>query len=127
MSKALPPLQGDDAPSRLPFVASPVPFPEPLATWVNRSYHSDGCSSAVTRLWPMGTGYCGLCPRERCNAYMDVCVVGVEQYLTDDEAEVLSTLDRPWIAPLADLPGRTAGGTRLVVIGDDKIPDPAQP
>ena len=91
--------------------AAPPPEPEPILTWVNRSHNGAGWTSAVTRLHDPRVGYCGRCPRERCNAELGVCQVQVQEYVTDEQARCLSTLDRPWIlAPDAPPRPQDLGG-----------------
>lgn len=71
-------------------------FAGPDVTMVARMKNEGGWMTAVTRLWPRGVDYCGLCPRDRCSLHRGACLVVVEGRLTTDEAERLSTHDRPW-------------------------------
>lgn len=79
----------------IPMNREPLEPPEPLVTLVNYSEHPGGCTTAVTRVHPPEVGYCGLCPREECNATMGVCLVGVQEFIPVEEAWRLSTNGRP--------------------------------
>lgn len=70
-------------PTVIPFVRTP---PEPLVTFVNHSRNCAGFATAVARVWPPGTGYCGLCPVERCNSTQDTCLVSVKRFVHSDDA-----------------------------------------
>jgi hypothetical protein len=75
--------------------------PEPLATFVNQSRNGSGWTTAVARVWPEGSGYCGLCPREHCNLTRDTCLVSVKRYVADEDGLALSTIGYAWDLPVA--------------------------
>ncbi len=76
----------------LPFAP---PSPEPVLTFVNHCRIAGGVVTAIARVWPPGTGYCGLCPREICCSEDDTCLVCVKDYIPADDADLFDCNGRP--------------------------------
>jgi hypothetical protein len=89
MSKAAD--RGRDLPALVPFQ------PEPIALHIAKDYHSDGCTTALVRVWLNGDAeHCRLCPLGRCTAYAGVCLVQVRMDVPDDQARMFSTHGLRW-------------------------------
>jgi hypothetical protein len=71
--------------------------PEPAAVLIARDHHSNGCTTALVRLWHNGdAANCHLCPLGRCRAYAGVCLVQVRLDVPDEDARMFSTVGLHW-------------------------------
>ena len=67
---------------------------EPLQVWHAVATTGGGCVTSIARLWPEGTGWCGRCPKAKCNVDRDVCLVVVRRLVPEAAAGFgLETLD----------------------------------
>jgi hypothetical protein len=93
----------DEPPAILPF-RDAFPPVAPLRTAVTRAATGAGWVTAVARIFPEGTGYCGRCPRDQCCSDGSFCIVHVRGYVASASAPGLTLLGCAW-APREDLPG----------------------
>lgn len=70
-------------------------LPEPICTWVAHSRNVAGWTTAVTRLFPPDVAYCGRCPRNQCNVEHGICLISIQDYISDNDAPGLMTFGRP--------------------------------
>lgn len=74
-------------PNRTETIAIPLLEPDPLFTLVCQSRNAAGWTSAITRVWPAGVTYCGRCPLSDCTLHGGVCLLTVQEYVPEEEAE----------------------------------------
>ena len=75
---------------------------EPIQVWHSTTNCNGEPMTAIARKWPSGTGWCGRCPRAKCNADQDVCLLVVRRSVPEAAAadfglsalEGLEPLDR---------------------------------
>jgi hypothetical protein len=84
---ALPVLARPATPTVLRFTRG---FPTPLAMLVART----GDTTAITRVWPAGSGWCGRCPESCCQVSGGACLVVAPHDLTP--AETVTYPGRGW-------------------------------
>lgn len=102
----------DTVPSTLPFPTASLA--EPLWTLVNQSRHTTGWITAVTRIFEPHVGFCGRCPRERCNVTQGVCLVSVHGLVPEEKAWDLRVDTLPWLeTPAPQDLGRRGGDGRI--------------
>jgi hypothetical protein len=78
------------APAELPARTGPavIPLlPRPVQMFVGTM---DGIT-AITRIWPHGTDWCGRCPLEFCKVDRDVCLILTDADVPDSEAADYTT------------------------------------